>query len=203
MRTDILETMLEKLREGDAVAVAELFRAYEPFLRMVVRRQMSRALRSKFDSIDIVQSLWADIWTGFRENRWQFENAEHLQAFLLRAARNRFVDRWRQQQRALGQSSPQTESPIIDGVAGDEAMPSEMAVANDLWEQMLELCPPQHHELLRLKRAGHNLQEIAARTGLHEGSVRRILYGLAKKLSESRKEDEAREEASESTPCLD
>ena len=42
---------------------------------------------------------------------------------------------------------------------------------------------PDHHELLRLKRQGLPLQEIAARTGLHEGSVRRILRQLARQLA--------------------
>jgi hypothetical protein len=44
---------------------------------------------------------------------------------------------------------------------------------------MLAVCPPEHHELLRLKRAGVPLPEIAARTGLHVGSVRRVLRTLA------------------------
>jgi RNA polymerase sigma-70 factor (ECF subfamily) len=45
------------------------------------------------------------------------------------------------------------------------------------------LCPPAHRELLRLKRQGYALAEIASRTGLHEGSVRRILYELARRLA--------------------
>jgi RNA polymerase sigma-70 factor (ECF subfamily) len=52
-----------------------------------------------------------------------------------------------------------------------------------LWEEMLALCPPAHHELLRLKRQGLRLAEIAARTGLHPSSVRRILYDLARQLA--------------------
>ena len=49
---------------------------------------------------------------------------------------------------------------------------------------MLALCSPAHHELLRLKRQGLRLAEIAARTGLHESSVRRILYDLARRYAE-------------------
>ena len=52
---------------------------------------------------------------------------------------------------------------------------------------MLERCPPAHRELLRLKRQGLPVAEIAARTGLHEGSVRRILYDLARRLSLARR----------------
>ena len=50
------------------------------------------------------------------------------------------------------------------------------------------LCPPAHHNLLELKRQGFPLAEIAARTGLHESSVRRILYDLARRLAAARGE---------------
>src|SRR5207302_10609376 len=61
--------------------------------------------------------------------------------------------------------------------------PSEVAEANELWEQLLAICPPGHQEVLRLKRQGFRLEEIAARTGLHEGSIRRILRTLASKFA--------------------
>jgi RNA polymerase sigma-70 factor (ECF subfamily) len=48
---------------------------------------------------------------------------------------------------------------------------------------MLASCPPQYHDLLRLKRQGLTLDAIAARTGLHEGSVRRIIRQLARTLA--------------------
>jgi hypothetical protein len=57
--------------------------------------------------------------------------------------------------------------------------PSELARRNELWDQILALCPPEHHGLLRLKLEGQSHAEIAAETGLHPNSVRRILADLA------------------------
>ncbi|MGA7495893.1 MAG: sigma factor-like helix-turn-helix DNA-binding protein, partial [Isosphaeraceae bacterium] len=65
--------------------------------------------------------------------------------------------------------------------------PSEVAQGHELWELMLEKCPPAHREILRLKRQGLPLAEIAARTGFHEGSIRRILYELARRLAVPRR----------------
>jgi DNA-directed RNA polymerase specialized sigma24 family protein len=48
---------------------------------------------------------------------------------------------------------------------------------------MLAACPVEHHKLLRLRRQGLTLQEIADHLGLHEGSVRRILRRLARDLA--------------------
>jgi RNA polymerase sigma factor (sigma-70 family) len=182
-----LEALFEKLNSGSTAAAEEIFLAYEPYLRVVVRRQLSARLRAKFDSIDIVQSVWADLLHGFREAAWRFADAAHLHAFLIKVARNRFIDRLRQHGHSLNQERPLCEVDPEELPQCRESRPSEVAQADDLWEQMLTLCPPAHHELLKLKQQGLPLAEIAARTGLHEGSVRRILYDLARQLASKRK----------------
>jgi RNA polymerase sigma-70 factor (ECF subfamily) len=59
-----------------------------------------------------------------------------------------------------------------------------VAQAEELWQRMLALCPPAHQQVLHLKREGLPLEEIAERTGLHVGSIRRILRTLARRLTE-------------------
>jgi DNA-directed RNA polymerase specialized sigma24 family protein len=61
--------------------------------------------------------------------------------------------------------------------------PDEIAEATDLWARMLRLTPPEHHLILLLKRDGVPLGEIATQTGLHVGSVRRILRRLSLELA--------------------
>jgi RNA polymerase sigma factor (sigma-70 family) len=97
--------------------------------------------------------------------------------------RNRFIDYIRHHQTALRREQPLVATDPERIPASRQPGPSELAQADDLWEQMLSLCPPAHHEVLRLKRQGLRLAEIAARTGLHEDSIRRILRKLAKQLA--------------------
>lgn len=183
MSTDPLDALLDKLCGGDAAAAEEVFRTYEPYLRMVVRRQLPAKLRAKFDSVDVVQSIWVDVLHGFRESGWRFANAGQLRAFLVKVTRNRFIDRVRQHQRILDREQP-VESAELEGMSvARDPRPSEVVQADELWREMLALCPPAHHELLRLKREGKSLAEIAAHTGLHPSSVRRILYDLAHQLA--------------------
>src|SRR5207244_10098415 len=101
MSTDALENLLAELSSGDDAAIEQAFVAFEPYLRMVVRRQLSADLRAKFDSVDIIQSVWVHTLDGFREAGWHFENAAQLRAFLVRVTQNRFLDRVRQHQRKL------------------------------------------------------------------------------------------------------
>jgi RNA polymerase sigma-70 factor (ECF subfamily) len=182
MSAEPLELLFEKLCHGDLAAVEQVFTAYEPYLRAVVRRQLPRRLQPKFDSIDVVQSAWAELLNGFREGSWHFASTAQLQAFLVTVVRRRLTDRVRHFHHALEREQPLTARPEDMPLSG-QPRPSEIAQANDLWEKMLALCPPAHRELLRFKRQGLVLGEIAARTGLHEGSVRRILRQLARELA--------------------
>ena len=183
MNEEPLDALLEKLCSGDAQAAEQAFRTYEPYLRKVVRRQLPPRLRAKFDSVDVVQSIWADMLQGFREAGWRFRDTAHLRAFLVQVTRNRFIDRVRHFQTALKREQPLAATDPSQLPASSQPRPSEYAQADDLWEQMLALCPPAHHELLRLKRQGLGLAEIAARTGLHPDSVRRVLRQLARQLA--------------------
>ena len=186
MSSDSLDALLSRLNTGDADAIEEVITKYEPYLRMVVRRQLSSPLRAKFDSIDIVQSIWADILDGLRTARWNFENNDQLRAFLVKVARNRLIDRLRQNRHALGDEGSGPRVEVEDLPATRLNRVSEVVQADDLWGQMLEVCPPAHYEMLHLKRKGAPLAEIAAHTGLHESSVRRILYQIAKDVARLR-----------------
>jgi DNA-directed RNA polymerase specialized sigma24 family protein len=83
-----VESLLHQLSRGDADAAQRAFVAYAPYLRMVVRRQLAPPLRARFDSTDIVQSVWADLLGGFRSGCWEFANPQQLRAFLVKVTRN-------------------------------------------------------------------------------------------------------------------
>ncbi|MHC5540561.1 RNA polymerase sigma factor [Singulisphaera rosea] len=188
MSNDVKDDLIERLNGGDKEAAERLFAAYEPYLRMAVRRQLSGPLRSKLDSMDVVQSIWANVLRGFRVSTWHFNDREHVKAFLMRAVKNRLIDRRRQFHRALELEQPLASTATNDLPSSKQARPSELAQGEELWERILALCPPSHQEVVRLKRQGLPLAQIAARTGYHVGSVRRILYDLAKRMADDRKD---------------
>jgi RNA polymerase sigma-70 factor (ECF subfamily) len=180
MSDEPLSTVVEKLARGDRAAAEQVFRAYEPFLRQVVRRQLSTDLRAEFDSIDVVQSVWSDLLQGFRESAWSFEDSERLKAFLVSATRHRFLDRARRYRARKQKLVPAKTGCRLDKtVPSGQARPSQVVQAEELWDRMLAECRPEHRELLQLKRDGFTVAEIASRVGLHEDSIRRILRDLA------------------------
>jgi RNA polymerase sigma-70 factor (ECF subfamily) len=187
MTVEGLDELIERLNKGDVSAAERAFLAYEPYLRMAVRRRLSGPLRSKLDSMDIVQSVWADVLSRFRAAGWRFTDRVHLRSFLVKATLNRLIDRRRQHHRAIGKERALVETAPQDLPRANEPRPSEIAQGNELWKRMLEQCAPAHREILLLRRQGLLLSEIAERTGMHEGSIRRILYDLARRLSVSRR----------------
>jgi hypothetical protein len=90
-----LGRVLGQIRDGDEAAARELLRRYEAEVRLVVRRQLPRLLRSRFDSLDFLQSVWGSFFKRVRGGPAEFEDSRHLVAFLARAAKNKVIDEYR------------------------------------------------------------------------------------------------------------
>jgi RNA polymerase sigma factor (sigma-70 family) len=183
MNPEALEPLLEKLCQGDMAVAKEVFLAYEPYLREYVRRQLPQRMQAKFDSIDIVQSVWADLLDGYRAGAWHFPDAQRFEAFLVRATRNRFYDRYRQHRAATEREQQLGGVHTSEMPSAPQGHASEVLQAEELWDRMLALCPPEHQQLLQLKRQGLPMTELVERTGLHPGSIRRIFRNLARDLA--------------------
>jgi RNA polymerase sigma-70 factor (ECF subfamily) len=177
-----LDLLLERVRGGDPTAAEELVASFEPFLRLVIHQSLPDRVRTRFDSVDVVQSVWVQVLPGLRAGTWHFPDQAHLRAFLAKVARRRLISRLR---RHIPSAEREQAGAIdLDAMPGRaQPRPSEIVQAEELWEKMLALCPPPHQQLLQLRRQGLALEEIARRTGLHEGSVRRVLRQLARQLT--------------------
>ncbi len=176
--TDI-DGVLARLARGETAAADELYTAYSAYVRAVVRRRLSPHLRTKFDSADVAQSVWAQVVRRAGEG-WQVGSEPELRATLAVIARRRLATRARTHSRPAERAG---DAALGDVPTARHSTPSQVARARELWDRLLELCPPEHREVLRLRRDGLPLAEVAARTGLHEGSVRRILRRLFREVA--------------------
>ena len=159
------------------------FKISSPFSAWSFGESFRMDCAAKFDSVNIVQSVWADVVNGLRRSKWSFENVNQLRAFLVRMTCNRFVDRARQHRSSLKHEVPMPPD-VIEMMAVSDATPvGERLAADELWNQILDLCPPSRYEVLYLRRQGATLDDIASQTGLHKGSVRRILYEIGRLLA--------------------
>lgn len=175
--------LIERLNEGDLSAARELFVSYAPYLRAVARSLLSQRLRAQFDSSDVVQSVWVQVVSKLKNRTLNVATEPELRALLVTITQRRAISRARK-----ATSSTNAEQALNNETQGHFDLlprPSEVAQADDLWNKIIRLCPPEHLEVIRLRRQGLTSEEIAARTGLHDGSVRRILRQVARKLASS------------------
>ena len=191
-RGEDLRAFLARVRAGDEAAARELLTRYEAQVRLVVRRQLPRLLRSRFDSMDFLQSVWRSFFRRMRAGPEEFEAPHHLVAFLARAARNKVIDEYRRAC-SLKQDMHLEEPLWAEGsrpreLVADTESPSELAEAREAFGRLRDLLPEDRRGILELKVQGLTNPEIGARLGLSERTVRRVLEDLRRRTQDEPEE---------------
>jgi RNA polymerase sigma-70 factor (ECF subfamily) len=179
-----LRQFLARIRNGDEDAARELLRRYEAKVRLVVRRQLPRLLRSRFDSQDFVQSIWGSFFRRIKDSPLELEDVGNLIGFLARAARNKVIDEYRRA--SSRKQDMRREESIFEGaqdreLADGSETASEVAEASEVLSQLRGLLPENRRDVLELKAEGFSTAEIAARLGLSERTVRRVIEDLRRR----------------------
>jgi RNA polymerase sigma factor (sigma-70 family) len=179
-RGDIQE-LLSRIKDGDEGAARELLTRYESKVRLVVRRQLPRLLRSRFDSLDFLQSVWGSFFHKIRTGPNDLDEEQSLITFLAWAARNKVIDEYR---RAATQKQDITREQRLGVQTDNEAClavddtPSQLAEANETYERLRDLLPEGRRVILDLKADGYSCREIGDRIGMSERTVQRVLEDL-------------------------
>src|SRR5438067_6494381 len=92
--------LIARMRSGDARAAEELFRKYEPVIRMEVRRQMrDPRLRRAFDSMDVCQSVLGSFFVRASLRQYDLEDPAEVIGLLVGMARNKVAEQVRKERR--------------------------------------------------------------------------------------------------------
>lgn len=186
-----ISVFISRIRSGDEEAARELLRRYEAKVRLVVRRQLPKLLRSRFDSLDFLQSVWGSFFHRVRTGPTDIEDEPNLVAFLAWAARNKVVDQYRRS--SSRKHDMRREEPLWEGggsardlEASPVETPSQIVQAQETLERLQELVPKNRRRVLELKAEGFSCREIGERLGISERTVQRLIETLR---------DRARDEA--------
>src|SRR3954468_10257310 len=83
--------LLERVCAGSEEAAQEFLRTYGPPILRVVRRRLHQELRSKYDSIDFEQAVWASFFAQDLR-AYKFAGQEALVSYLITLATNKVID---------------------------------------------------------------------------------------------------------------
>lgn len=183
MRDDSnISELIARARSGDETAIREFLFRFEPEVRIMVRGHLPRTLRTRFDSMDFVQSVWETFFLRLRERPETFENIQHLRGFLAGVARNKvFAEHRKQtaQKHAITREEPlyirRGGQEVQREMVSPEHTPSKEMQASERLAQLTSGCTPLEVKVITLRHEGLTIEEIASRTGIHERSVRRII----------------------------
>jgi RNA polymerase sigma-70 factor (ECF subfamily) len=181
--SDDFTALMQRLNEGSQDAARELFERYGPHIQRVVRRKLDRKLRSKFDSLDFVQDVWTSFFAA-RQGRREFDRPEALVAFLANMAYHKVIDAFRQRVQTRKHnvrrehSLESSRTGLGGNLVAQQPTPSQVVVAKERWEMMLQGQPAHYQDILRLLRQGNTHQEVADRLGLNEKTVRRVVQKI-------------------------
>jgi len=181
-----LSDFLKRIQCGDDGAARELLQRFEAEVRLVVRRQLPRLLRSRFDSLDFLQSVWGSFFRRMRTSPTEFEDSRHLVAFLARAAKNKVIDEYRRA--ASRKHDMHREEPLWDGglrardLPDSTDSPSEVAQAHEVLSRLRELVPEEKRSILEMKAEGLSSKDISERLGISERTVQRVLEDLRRRM---------------------
>ena len=171
------DQLLEQVRDGSEDAVQRMVRLYSPHLKRAIRRRLNSQIRSKFDSIDFEQSVWATFFKC-RGDLPHFETPRHLINFLAQIAEHKVIDEHRRRLQTQMRNVERETSPgsAMTDLSSSEARPSEYVRADDLLRRMLDgAVPERYRRIVELRLGGATHQEIAHVLEVDPKTIQRML----------------------------
>jgi RNA polymerase sigma-70 factor (ECF subfamily) len=177
--------LLRRMREGCPDAAREMFERYSRPLRVVIRKRLHRRLRTVYDSLDFVQSVWAS-FLQTPPGAVDCRTPRSFETYLVKVATHKVIEVYRQRMQTARRDLSR-EQPWADLAKSPEARdpapsPSQVAIADEYWQRMMEGQTPEVREVLELLRLGHTQAEVARRCRLHPKMIRRLLQKIRARL---------------------
>lgn len=171
------QELIDRVRNRDQDAAAELVRRYESVIRRVVRIHLRDArMRRVLDSMDICQSVLASFFVRTALGQYELETPEQMLGLLASIARNKLTNqanRLRAKRRDIRREADTGEEV---GMAVDAASdPSEQASAREILEQVRGRLGDDERHLAEQRALGRSWKEIAEEVGGTDVALRKKL----------------------------
>lgn len=172
--------LMEQLRAGDEEAAWKLLEVYGPAIRRVIRHELHEKMRSKFDSVDFVQAVWASFFRQPSQFR-RLQKPDELMAFLVTVAQHKVVDetrrRFNTQKWDVTREESLDDPEVVDAEAipSTDPRPSQVAMFHEQWDQLVHRQPRENRKILEMRFAGATYEEIGVKLGIHERTARKIV----------------------------
>ena len=178
-------TLIQGVREGSNAAFEELVTNYSGHVFRVVRRKLASAMRSKADSTDFVQSVWA----VFFENRHRLVDCQspgELINFLAKVAGDKVIDE-RRRRLTLAKANVNREVPLGECAAAEclrskEPTPSALAISDECLHRLLDGQHTMARQMVEMRLDGATYEDIAIAFEVSPKTVQRTFRRLLRRV---------------------
>lgn len=192
-------TLIDKIRRGDADALAEFIELRRPQLLGYIEKNLGPALKRKIEAEDLFQEVSTDCFRALGDV--DFEQRDPF-GWLCQMAQRRIIDSHRfffdaQKRNAsqeIGLGGDKTgQAGLVNMLVASITSPSAAFSRNQKEfriQEAMEQLTGDHREVIRLRYVdGLPTKEIAKRLGKTDGSIRVIITRTLKKLQDFVGED--------------
>ena len=149
--------LMERVHDGSQDAAWQLLEKYGPHVKRYVRRSLNPEMRSKFDSLDFAQVVWASF---FREpDRFRrLESPTALLAYLASLARNKVAGEARRRLKSIKNhvnreiGFGELAEDLEIRCPNPDPSPSAVAIARERWHQLVDNQPESVRRILEHAR---------------------------------------------------
>ncbi len=188
--------LIHGLRAGDERVVAEFCDRYGDALQRVAEKHLAPGVRRRVGPEDVVQSVFRTFFRRARVGEFQLADGDALWRLLCAIALTKAREQMRfhlRKKRGLDRETPIGPRPDDSGAAGLDAAdprptPAEAAEFADFFRQALAGLDEEERQVAELKLQELTNDEVAARLGSSERTVRRILKRVQARLARVRDE---------------
>jgi RNA polymerase sigma factor (sigma-70 family) len=190
------DQMMAEVRAGSEDAIWQLAETYTPYIVRAARVSLDRGFRSKFDSQDLVQTLWKSLLLK-RADLSKLRTPEELVAFLVRAAKNKAIDKMRHFSTQGRDVKRETQLQNCGNSANEAAAnrsrhelqardpsPSTIAMVRERWKQIVSAASARDRQIYELRRNGAEFKTISIQLKIDESTARRVIQRLIEQLSD-------------------
>jgi RNA polymerase sigma-70 factor (ECF subfamily) len=193
---DSFVALAQRLRAGDQDAAAQVVRRFTGRLIALARAELDARIRAKVDPEDVVQSAYRSFFTRCDAGPFDCATWDELWSLLalitLRKCFNRLAYFRAQCRDVASEVVPGAREEEGEGLwqaIDREPTPPEAAILAETVEQLLRGVDPDDRAIVELSLQGYSAQEVGARLGRAERTVRRVRELIKRRLRRMQEHD--------------
>jgi RNA polymerase sigma-70 factor, ECF subfamily len=169
--------LLLELRNGNDLAATQLYKRYENRLRALAEKNTGKDLTQRFDSEDVIQSVFRCFFERARNGLYDVPTGGDLWPLLLVIAIQKvraYGSHHRAGCRDVRRETGTDEQNIVRAATQRFKAEEPQSLLKLIADETLEQLPPLHRQVARWRLEGYDHEEIAQKAGRSKRTIERL-----------------------------